>query len=324
MKETIMKIGITYEPVCLTQNDKISPTTLSCISLLKRGMEENGHEVILIKGIDALKKILIDNEIKLDFVFNAADGTEPGDSESYIPSLLRSYNIPYSGSDTSTLSICANKLICKYIALQNDITTPKFYYISAKQENINYKEIVDKLNFPIIVKPNKESCSIALYKVNTLNDLKSRINYIKNEFNYDILCEEFIYGLEATVPVLEFNKNPKALAVLVYYSSLTDKPIEDVFDIQNKFFDDIYTKIPSLDEDILNKLKDIGIFYHKLLQCHDYSRCDFKITSDGKIYFLEINPLPDLYPEGGFGTAAKMNNIDYPELLQIIINNALK
>ena len=35
---------------------------------------------------------------------------------------------------------------------------------------------------------------------------------------------------------------------------------------------------------------------YRLLNCRDFARIDFRMSEDGQIYFIEINPLPGLAP----------------------------
>lgn len=318
-----MKIGITYEPVALTMNGKISPTTLSCISLLKRAFEELGHEVMLIAGIEELTKLLKLHKgvLPIDFVFNAADGTEPGDREALIPSILKAYHIPYSGSDTSALCLCNDKRVTKLIAQSLNIKTPNFVYIDKGDENIEYETIIKKLNFPMIVKPNKESCSIGVYTIYEKKQLIEKIEYIKDILAYDVLCEQFIAGNEITVPLLQYGSRTKALAVLEYMVD-TNSEITGVFTIEQKFYENICLRKPEIENEMLDYIKKASIDLHDAIGCHDYSRCDFKLDSAGIPYLIEINPLSDLYPDGAFGIAAEMNGLDYIDLLAHILENA--
>ena len=60
---------------------------------------------------------------------------------------------------------------------------------------------------------------------------------------------------------------------------------------------------------------------HKATHCSVYSRCDFRITDNGEVYFLECNATPDLNPHGAFVVAGGM---DFANLLQHITMESQK
>lgn len=62
----------------------------------------------------------------------------------------------------------------------------------------------------------------------------------------------------------------------------------------------------------------------KVLSCHDFSRIDFRLNSEGKPYFIEINPLPGLAPGySDFPMLAEFCGMDYVTLVRSILRNAL-
>ena len=59
---------------------------------------------------------------------------------------------------------------------------------------------------------------------------------------------------------------------------------------------------------------------HKLIGCGAYSRVDFRLSNDGKLYFLEINTLPGFTDTSLFPKAAEKYGLDYRALIKKIIN----
>jgi D-alanine-D-alanine ligase len=50
---------------------------------------------------------------------------------------------------------------------------------------------------------------------------------------------------------------------------------------------------------------------------------DLRLTPDGKIYALEANPNPALAAQEDLALSAKAEGVEYPELLQRIVNLGL-
>jgi nitrite reductase/ring-hydroxylating ferredoxin subunit len=64
---------------------------------------------------------------------------------------------------------------------------------------------------------------------------------------------------------------------------------------------------------------------YDVLQCRDFSRMDFRLAPDGKLYFIEINPLPGLAPGySDFPMLADFNGTDYRTLVRGVLAAALK
>jgi D-alanine-D-alanine ligase len=61
-----------------------------------------------------------------------------------------------------------------------------------------------------------------------------------------------------------------------------------------------------------------------LLGCRHYSRADFRLDENGKAWFLELNTLPGMTETSLVPKSAKASGLSFPELIQTIINEALK
>ena len=57
-----------------------------------------------------------------------------------------------------------------------------------------------------------------------------------------------------------------------------------------------------------------------LLELDGYARIDFRLSVDGVPYFIEANPNPEIAKSEEFAQAALHDGLDYPELLNRIIN----
>ena len=53
-------------------------------------------------------------------------------------------------------------------------------------------------------------------------------------------------------------------------------------------------------------------------------RIDYRLDDEGRLYFLEANPNPDIAEEEEFASAARAAGIDYLALLQKIVNLGIR
>ena len=59
---------------------------------------------------------------------------------------------------------------------------------------------------------------------------------------------------------------------------------------------------------------------YKALGCRDFSRIDFRLSADGKIYFIEINPLPGLAPGySDYPMLAEFSGVSYNDLVLSVL-----
>jgi D-alanine-D-alanine ligase len=61
-----------------------------------------------------------------------------------------------------------------------------------------------------------------------------------------------------------------------------------------------------------------------VLQLRDYGRVDLRITDDGHVYVLEVNPNPNLAREDEIAQASGRVGIEYPKLIDGILRSALR
>ena len=63
---------------------------------------------------------------------------------------------------------------------------------------------------------------------------------------------------------------------------------------------------------------------YRLLGMSGYARLDFRVTEDGDAYLLEANPNPQIAKDEDFALSAKHVGIEYPELIEQLIQFGMK
>jgi carbamoyl-phosphate synthase large subunit len=182
-------------------------------------------------------------------------------------------------SDTKVIEICSNKLKTFQFFKENNIPTV---------ETFSYCQVdrIEKLNYPLFIKPCSGSASINTYKIHNRKELNFLINYIDNP-----VIQEYAEGKEFTMDILA-DFNGKVLNVV------PRERIEVRAGEINKGRTVKDEKIIEYAKNITEKLRAIGPI---TIQC-------FKKGSE--IKFTEINPrIGGGYP---LSFAAGAN---YPELL---------
>jgi len=299
------------------------------IELIRHGIEAAGHEYVFIEADENVLSNL--QKMRPDLVFNRSEGLRGESRESHIPAILEMLEIPYVGANVLTTAVCLNKGWTKKVLSYHGILTPKFYIVSNVEE-------VDRIKFdyPMILKPNEEGSSVGINEdnvVHNLPQLKAKLKSMLGEYIQEILIEQFIAGREFSVGTL--GKPDGSLEVLpIVEVDFTNMPPEvgNVLGQRAKtILDDLshYVCPANIDSKLKARLETLSLEVCKYLEVPDFARIDFRMDKKGRIFFLEINPLPgmDFDPEGQdisfFPLMAMKGGYTYDELIRRLLESAM-
>jgi len=313
-----MKIGLVYDLQCDPTDERQAefdpPATLDALS---SALEELGHRPVRLGGahdIVARPQRLKDVEL----VFNVAEGADGPCREAWVPTLLEYYGVPYVGSDPFTLSVGLDKALCKRLAMAEGLLTPR--WISVVHPRALPRRL--PLSFPVIVKPCREGSGRGIGAgavVSTSEALAQRVTWLFGCCPGPILIEEFIEWAEVTVCVI--GNNPP-----VAYP-----PIQRPIDAVTRLAYHVVDPPPSqwecpveLDDAVDQEARRIAFGMANALRVRDVARIDLRIDREGRVYFLEINPLPSFAPEGSFGLLAESRGMPYHQVVGEVLDAALR
>jgi D-alanine-D-alanine ligase len=156
-----------------------------------------------------------------------------------------------------------------------------------------------------------------------------RIDYIHAEFDCPALIEEYIEGREIYVGVVG-NDRPEALPLVELDMSKVPSDTPKIAGWEVKWLKDteLYriTK-PFFPEDIPRKIEkrlhETAVAAYRALKCRDYGRVDMRLTKDGSVHVLEVNPNPWLVSYTEFAMAWKRTGRTYRQLIQKIVDIAM-
>lgn len=278
-----------------------------CFDALQRLGFKNSEMVVVDKDI-ALKL----KEGKYDYAFNALHGKYGEDG--CIQGILEILRIPYTGCGVMASSLCMNKEYTKRIlSTCPDIPMAKSAFVK-KGEDV-YEKTKD-LKYPLFTKPVSEGSSFGMTKVDKPEDLKAAYE-LAVKYNDDVLIEEFIDGFFVTVGVLECEGEPFATEILEI------RPKNEWYDFEAKYTSGMSDFIvpANLSEDVTKHVKEVAVKAFETAGCRGVSRIDF-MMKDNIPYLLEINTSPGMTAVSDLPAQAKAMNIDYDNLVLLILNSA--
>jgi D-alanine--D-alanine ligase len=322
-RRSSLRVGLTFnmKRINPTENDAEaefdSPTT---IKALTAAIESYGHTVVPLEANADLPHVL--TAAAPDVVFNIAEGLRGRGREAQVPALCELLGIPYSGSDPTTLSLCLDKGLTKQILRSAGIDTADWQVLTTGREKLK------PLRYPVIVKPNAEGTSKGITSRSVVTDeaaARAAARTLVDKYGQPALVEEYIIGRELTVGLLG-EKRPKMLPPMEVV--FVDPPQHPVYGFEEKQSDTprVRFECPShLTPIELKKVEKTVRDTFTALGCRDVARIDLRLTEDGRVVVIEVNPLPGLTPDfSDLCMIGKVAGMDYRTLIGEIMAGSIK
>jgi D-alanine-D-alanine ligase len=284
------------------------------------------REVSLMSGsgvLDALRSVAVDahafdpaerglHELKSDGferVFIALHGRHGEDGS--VQGALELLGIPYTGSGVMASAIAMDKVMTKRVWTAEGLPTPRWVWLAPEDRaRERLMGVPDTLGLPLIVKPPREGSSIGISKVLGYSQMQDAVQLAAG-FDADVLCEEFIAGIELTCPVLGSGATAQALPVI-----RIEAP-DGNYDYQHKYFsDDTGYRCPSgLPAAGEAEVQRLTLAAYRTLGCRGWGRADLmQRASDGAFFLLEMNTSPGMTGHSLVPMSARAAGISYPQL----------
>lgn len=289
-----------------------------------RSLSRDNYDILPIKiekdgDISALLAAL--TEKKIEVIFIALHGKHGEDGT--IQGFLELLKIPYTGSGVLASALAMDKPKSMEIFELHGLPVPPFITFANEETSERREELAayakQVFGFPLVVKPADGGSSVGLSVVRQENELASAIQKALN-VSSNLVLQAYILGREVTCGILDTDEEPIAL------------PPTEIIPKQSGFFDyeAKYTKgatdeitPPNLPQHTIRKIQEAALVAHKALGCSGLSRTDM-IVKGNNVYVLETNTIPGMTETSLFPQAAKAIGISFPELLDKLIQSALK
>ena len=309
-KYEIVPIYITKDREWYTGNMLREIDSFQNLSLIKRYSTnvvlyyKNGSYVLQKKRW-AIKRIVKE----IDIVFPIVHGTNVEDGA--LQGYLQTIGIPYVGPNVYAAVAGQDKTIMKDIWQEVGLPMTKytwFYDYDYRQNKDEVLEKVQKLKYPLIVKPATTGSSVG---ISVCEDLASLEEGIDDAIQYDskILVEEVVKNLkEVNIAVLGNYEHQKVSVIEEVLSgnkflTYADKYIgngktkgtkKGAIKNSSKGMASANRKIPAdISDNVKKEVEDVAIKAFKALGSSGNSRIDFLIDEKtNKVYINEINSIP--------------------------------
>jgi D-alanine-D-alanine ligase len=300
---------------------------LDTIKDVQKNLLDAGYQVTQL-GVRHDPTVLINGLRKQqpDVVFNLYEGTaDHGHSEAYVAGILQWLEVPFTGSPFETLCMARQKHLTKHLLRGAGLSTPDFFVLAGPPVP------PCPLEWPVIVKPALQDASVGVDQGSVVTDqdsLEQRVAYLLERYGPPVLVEQFIYGREFSVGLVEApDLRPLPISEITFVEKEGFWPIV-TFDAKWNPESEDYKATPALypapvKPRLTERVNALAKRAFHLLGCRDYARVDFRVRPNGKPYILEVNPNPDFSPEAGLSGGLGSAGLSHPELTVQLVKNAL-
>ncbi|MCC6925106.1 D-alanine--D-alanine ligase [Novosphingobium sp.] len=288
------------------------PVSLMSGEGVATALEARGHQVTRIDmDRDVAARLAA---TKPDVVFNALHGT-PGEDGS-VQGMMDLMGLTYTHSGMVASVIAIDKELTKQALVPHGVPMPGGRIVPVSEI---YQK--DPLERPYVLKPVNEGSSVGVAIVtaegNYGNPISPAAKGPWQEFD-SLLAEPYIRGRELTTAVL----GDKALMVTEL------RPKSGFYDFDAKYTEGMTEHVcpAEIPDEITQACLELALRCHRLLGCSGCSRTDFRWDDtqglDG-LFVLETNTQPGMTPLSLVPEQARHLGIEYGELVEIIIADAL-
>ena len=207
--------------------------------------------------------------------------------------------IRYTGPDSLGCAVAMDKGLTKQIFLQAGIDTPDG--VCLHKTASDHSLASTGLSLPVVVKPCSGGSSIGVYIVNTEEEYMTAL---ENSFKYEdeVVVEAYIKGREFACGIIDGEALPPIEII----------PKTGFFDYANKYQDGATDEVCPADipKDIETRMMELTVKAFHALKLNVYSRADFLLDDQGRLYCLEVNTLPGMTAASLLTNEAKVEWIE--------------
>jgi D-alanine-D-alanine ligase len=318
-----MKIGITFDLRSwyidrgYSMDETAEFDKQETVDALENSLKLMGYETEPIGNTFQLIEALAAGR-RWDVVFNIAEGLYGDGRESVVPAILDQYKIPYVFSGPVIMGVSLNKHLAKLVVAAAGVPVSPGCLMTELKD-------LDRcdLKYPLFVKPVSEGTGKGITEkslVNSSKELWTMVEWILTEFRQPALVEEYLPGREFTIGIVGYGEEAIAIGGMeVICANNLPYSVEVKENYQN------YCKYRLLDADIIDECKSVALRAWKALDAVDAGRVDLKADRNGKICFIEANPLAGLNPiHSDLPILSRMYGIEYQTLMEMIMKAAIK
>lgn len=267
-----------------------------------------------------------------DVVLNLCEGLGgSGAGEAHVAALVELCGLAITGSPPECLALVRDKARTKWLLQGAGVATPPFVVIEPEASPSAHASLVELLAMgPVIVKPACEEASMGIDASSVIGDaeaLESRVNALQRRYGR-VLVERFVAGREFNVGIVAL---PEAkalpLAEIEFADTFADAPHILTYEAKWSTGSAADRATPvrcpaQVEQDLADRLARAALRAFSATGCRHYARCDFRVSTDGTVYLLEVNGNPDISPTAGLARMLAASGVRYDDFINALVGHA--
>lgn len=262
---------------------------------------------------------------EVDVVFPLLHG--PWGEDGTIQGLLEMAGVRYVGAGVLASAVGMDKHYMKIVFQAQGLPVLPYAVITRRdweRDRGACHESVDALGYPVFVKPCRGGSSIGISKVHDASELDEAVEEAQRH-DPKVLVEVAAEGArEIECGVIEgFGTNPPDTSVV---AEITIGGEHEFYDFAAKYLPEEHTRLDvpaDVTEAISDKVRGLSARAFEALSCEGLARVDFFLLPDERVVINEINTMPGFTPSSMFPRMWAATGLDYPGLVDRLIQLAL-
>ena len=263
-----------------------------------------------------------------DVAFHLAESVG-GDArmEAAVAMLLEWIGIPYTGSPPLALAHALDKPLARALLAAHGVPVAAGVVLERGDESLA------ALEPPWIVKPAREDASHGIDQGSVVSDeaaARRRARDLIARYRQPALVETFVEGRELSVSFVGPTHEPTPLPIFEVDYTLFPAGRPKLVTYAAKWHKDSAEArgtplIPAreLAPALARRVLEAAGAAWRALGLRGYGRVDLRLTGEGRMIVVEVNPNPDLAPDEEIALAAAHAGIAYTSLLEWLVDLAL-
>jgi len=295
-----------------------------------KALKKLGHQTIVLGLADDLGPVRqAVQQHQPHLAFNLLEEFRGDTSFDYsLVAYLEAMGVPYTGCNPRGMIIARDKALSKKVVTYHRLLSPRFVVFRSDRKIVRPK----RLGFPLIVKSLTEDSSLGISEASVVKSeekLIERVEFIHRHVGTHALVEQYIEGRELYVTVLGHSR----LKILPPWELSFDELRSDApriatsrakWDQQYQKRRGLVLQEARLTPAELRSVTRVTRRIFRALRLSGCARIDYRMQADGKLYFLEANPNPDVQRDSESAGAASSAGMKYEAFIAELVRLGLK
>lgn len=287
------------------------------IAGLSAAMAGLGYQVDRLgRGVEVARRLVAGE--RWDLLVSIAEGVSGRSREAQVPALCELFGQPYAFSDPLTCAATLDKAVAKRIVRDHGLPTAPFAVVRSPEDVGR----VATLPLPLFLKPLAEGSSKGITGgslVHTHEEAAQRCREVLAQLRQPVLVECFLPGREVTVGVVGNGDTARVVGVMeVLFTAHAETQAYTTLNKAEYQARVAYRLVTG--EALATQGAELALAVFVALECRDVARIDLRADQEGRLHFLEVNPLPGLHPvRSDLPIMARLAGLSYRDLVGEIL-----